>query len=478
MFSASRLFSGKILAAATAVTVGSNLTSLALVTRCLDQENSKTNATNKAKARIVVVGGGTAGIGMAALLQREGIKNVTLIEPKTVHYYQPLWTLVGGGVKSNTASVKPMETILPKGTKWLAQSVTKFSPETNRVTLDNGTVVDYDYLVVAAGIQSNWNTVPGVLEGLQNKDSGVVSVYHYDYCAKTWNEFQSLVVNNSKSEKSKLLFTMPPTPIKCAGAPQKIMWLLEDTLRHKGLRDKADIQFWVPGPSMFGIKYYSDKLEAIRQERGVVGKFRHELVKVDVANKVATFKNLDKANELVTVGYNLIHVVPHMSPPDFIKSSPLADSAGWMQVDQYTLQSPKYPNVFGLGDCTSTPNSKTAAAVTAQAPVVVYNLERAMERTNLDGKYNGYASCPLIIARNKVILAEFGYGGKIMETFGWTTGEFPYYLIGTEGALQQRFFYFLKEQFFPYVYWNLWTRGWWFGTHGPFKPNVRDTDKK
>ena len=420
---------------------------------------------------VLIVGGGTAGIGVAAMLQREGLKNVTIIEPKDVHYYQPLWTLVGGGIKPVEKSVKPMRVVLPKNTEWIQGKVSGFKPEENQVELEDGSKVNYDYLVVASGIQIDWNKIPGLVEGLEKEDSGVVSIYDYNFADKTWKTFESVVLKGDKSSPKNLLFTMSPTPIKCAGAPQKIMWLMEDTLRKKNLRSLATISFWTPGGSMFGVPYYSQKLEQIRQERGVVGKFLHELVAVDPENKVATFQNKD-TNKTVKESFDLLHVAPHMSPPDFLKKSPISDAAGWVDVDKHTMQSTKFNNVFGLGDCTNTPNSKTAAAITSQAPVVVHNLFRVMDGKPLDGFYSGYASCPLIVAHGRTILAEFGYGGKLMETFSRETGKFPLNLVGTEGALQQRFFYFLKEQLFPFVYWNLWTRGLWYGTNGPFKPSV------
>jgi NADPH-dependent 2,4-dienoyl-CoA reductase/sulfur reductase-like enzyme len=305
----------------------------------------------------------------------------------------------------------------------------------------------------------------------------VGSIYDYNYCSKVWREFSAIELD--KKKESNMIFTMPNTAVKCAGAPQKIMWLLEDYLERQGLNKLVNIEFIVPGPSMFGIKYYAEKLDKIRVERGITGMFRHELVSLDVDKKEATFKNLDKGGELVKKSYDLIHVCPNMSAPDCIQKSKLANQAGWVDVDKHTMQSTKYSNVFALGDCASTPNSKTAAAITSQAPVLVHNLGKEMEKSQLNGSYNGYASCPLILGRNKVMLAEFGYDGKLMETFNRETGKFPYNLLGTEGAIPERAFYFLKEQFFPFVYWNLWTYGRWYGTNGPFKPDVvKKEDKK
>lgn len=453
---------------AVAATVGMSTTVSSLA---LCNGDAKKDVKNQ---RIVIVGGGTAGIGVAAMLTNAGMKNVTIIDPAEKHFYQPYWTLVGAGLKHNFDSQKDMRDCIPRGVTWLKKSVTTFQPEQNKVSLADGSTVDYDYLVVAAGIQIDWDKIPGLKEGLEKEDSGVVSIYDYKFSEKTHRTYQEL-----KNSAKRMLFTMSPTLIKCAGAPQKIMWLLEDTLREDKLRDKVSVEFWTPGGGMFGIKKYSDQLEVIRKERGVVGEFRQQLVSIDVANKIATFKHLDTGVESQQQ-FDLLHVCPHMSSPAFLKASPLANADGWVEVDKHSLQSTKFRNIFGIGDCTNTPNSKTAAAITSQAPVLVHNLTRLIhnnvnnDNLPLDGKYKGYASCPLIVAKNRVILAEFGYDGKIMESFNPEYGKFPMTLLGQDGALQQRFFYWLKEQFFPFAYWKMWIHGYWYGTNGPFKPDVTE----
>jgi NADPH-dependent 2,4-dienoyl-CoA reductase/sulfur reductase-like enzyme len=421
--------------------------------------------------KVVIVGGGTAGIGVAAMLRNKGMKSVVVVEPSDKHYYQPLWTLVGAGIKDNKDSVKPMADVIPSGVTWVNKAVQTFQPDQNQITLADGSTVDYDYLVVAAGMQLDWNKIPGLVEGLKKPDSGVVSMYDFNYSKKTWDSFRAIA-----KEAKRMLFTMPTTLIKCAGAPQKIMWLLEDELRTMGLRDRVSVEFWVPGAAMFGIKYYSDQLEQIRKDRGVKASFRQDLVSLDVEKKVATFKALD-TNTLTEQSYDFIHVTPPMSAPDFIKTSPLSNQDGWVEVDKNTLQSTKFPNIFGIGDCTNTPNSKTAAAVISQSSVLVHNLNAVIENKPMDGYYRGYASCPLIIKKGRVILAEFGYGGKLMESFHPDTGKFPLSLLPT-GDISQAFFYFLKEQVFPVAYWTMWVRGNWHGANGPFWPDVtiRDDD--
>ncbi|CAB9519459.1 Sulfide:quinone oxidoreductase, mitochondrial [Seminavis robusta] len=273
--------------------------------------------------RIVIVGGGTGGIGVAAMLRNEGMKNVTLIEPKDVHYYQPLWTLCGGGVKNVSESAKPMKDILPKGTNWVQNKVESFQPTENKITTADGKKIEYDYLVVAAGIETKFDQVPGLQEGLEGKDSGVVSIYDYNWADKTFKTFQRVSGSGAFGDKQKAnyLFTFSPTVLKCAGAPQKIMWLLEDTLRSQGKRDQANITYWTPGGTMFGVKYYSDKLNKIREDRGVEAKFKQQLVKIDPENKVATFENVD-TKEKVEQPFDMLHVAPHMYAPAFLQGSP------------------------------------------------------------------------------------------------------------------------------------------------------------
>jgi NADPH-dependent 2,4-dienoyl-CoA reductase/sulfur reductase-like enzyme len=422
---------------------------------------------NKSK-RIVVIGGGTAGIGVSAMLGNEGFTNVSCIEPKDKHYYQPIWSMVGCGAADNSVSVRNMKDVFPSNAKWIQNSASNIDAENNIVTLADGTKMEYDYLVVAAGLEADWTALPGLDEAMKDEKSGVVSIYDYHYAEKTWNTIRNFT-------KGRALFTMPTTPVKCPGAPQKIMWQMEERLRDHRMRDNCDVEWWVPGGAMFGVKKYSDMLDILQKERNIIPHFKHALQSIDGPNKVAVFKDL-VTGEMKSEKYDMLHVVPPLAPPHVVKSSPLAAPSGFVEVDKHTLQSTKFPNVFALGDCTTTPNSKTAAAVTKQAPILVHNMQQVMNGQPANAKYNGYASCPLITGKNQVILAEFGYDGKIMETFDPKTGKFPYTWIGQEGYFQKRFFYWMKKDMFPYVYWNLWTKGKWFGSSGPFKPNVLENN--
>lgn len=392
--------------------------------------------------RILIVGGGTAGIAVATRLRAAGQRDIALIEPSTKHYYQPLWTLVGGGIVSKERSGRDESRFIPKQVTWIQHAVTSFQPDDNAVTLDSRERIGYDFLVVAPGIQVDWDRVEG-LEATLGRN-GVSSNYRYDLAPLTWQFIRSF-------RGGTALFTFPAGPIKCAGAPQKIMYLAADYWRKHHV--KATIVYACAAPAIFGVKAYQEPLNRVIARYGIETKFNHNLVAVDGEKKTATFAIVgSESNERVTLGFDVMHAVPPQSAPDFIKRSPLAETdgpqKGYVKVDKGTMQSPLYRNVFALGDAGSTPNSKTGAAIRKQAPVVVANMLATMNERPMQASYDGYASCPLVTAYGKVILAEFDYDGT-------PTPSVP--LIDT--TKERWSMYMLKRHGLPWMYWNLMMRG-------------------
>ncbi|MEZ4384513.1 MAG: FAD/NAD(P)-binding oxidoreductase [Nannocystaceae bacterium] len=387
---------------------------------------------------VVIVGGGSAGMSIAARLAAmpDG-PSVALIEPSTKHYYQPIWTLVGGGIFPREVSEREQGDLVPFGVEWIRDRVATFDPDNSRIQLDGGDVIEYGDLVVALGIQCNWGAIKGLQETL-GKD-GVSSNYSYDTVEATWRFIDGFRGGNA-------LFTFPSTPIKCAGAPQKIMYLAEEHFRRKGVRAKTKVMYMSATAGIFGIPKYKAALEKIVAARGIEGHYRRNLVEVRASSREAVFEHLDEGTTEV-VKYDMMHVTPPQGPPDVIKRSPLANAAGWVEVDDHTLQHTRYANVWSSGDCSSLPVSKTGAAVRKQVPVLVDNLIARREGRALTGSYDGYASCPLVTGRGKVILAEFGYGGKIMESFPFDQAQERYSM------------YVLKAYGLPKLYWHGMLRG-------------------
>jgi sulfide:quinone oxidoreductase len=395
-----------------------------------------------ARHNIVIVGAGTAGTTVAARLRRSGAQDVALVDPGAEHYYQPLWTLVGGGLASASASVRPRSATIPDGVTWIRAGVTGVDPEGRTVTLDNGDEVGYEQLVLCPGIQLNWGKVEGLEDTLG--ENAVSSNYRYDLAPKTWN-----LIRGTKSGTA--IFTQPAGPIKCAGAPQKIAYLAADYWKDQGVLDDIDVHLVLPTPGMFGIKHFSDQLHEIATKRyGMTVHFDSDLAAVDGPGRVATIRSLP-TGETTDLPYTMMHVTPPQSGPDWAK--PLAgaeDPFGYIAIDQNTLQHVRHPEIFALGDAGSSPNSKTGAAVRKQAPVVVENLRAAAEGRTLTASYGGYASCPLTTGRNKLLLAEFDYTMQ-------PTPSNP--LPWPDTTREVTDFHMFKKVGLPTLYWNFMLKG-------------------
>ncbi|XP_064222083.1 sulfide:quinone oxidoreductase, mitochondrial isoform X2 [Aotus nancymaae] len=322
---------------------------------------------------VLVLGGGSGGITMAARMKRKvGAENVAIVEPSERHFYQPIWTLVGAGVKQLSSSGRPTASVIPSGVEWIKARVVELNPDKNCIHTDNGKEVSYRYLIIALGIQLDYEKIKGLPEGFAHPKIG--SNYSVKTVEKTWKALQDFKEGNA-------IFTFPNTPVKCAGAPQKIMYLSEAYFRK----------------------------------------------------------------------YEMLHVTPPMSPPDVLKTSPVADAAGWVDVDKETLQHKRYPNVFGIGDCTNLPTSKTAAAVAAQSGILDRTISLIMKNQTPTKKYDGYTSCPLVTGYNRVILAEFDYKAEPLETFP------------VDQSKERLSMYLMKADLMPLLYWNMMLRGYWGG---------------
>lgn len=389
---------------------------------------------------VVVVGGGAGGIAAAAsILSRDKRLNLAIIDPADKHYYQPGWTMVGGGIFQPVTTGRPMSSVIPSGATWIKQAVAGFDPDNNTVQLDDDSQLHYDRMVVAPGLKLNWEGVEGLKESLGK--NGVTSNYTYETAPYTWKLVQEL-------KSGKALFTQPTMPIKCAGAPQKAMYLSADYWVKQGLINSIDVQFYTATPGLFGVAAYVPALMKYVEKYQAGLHFQHNLVKIDGDKKIATFQNAD--GDTVESDYDMIHVCPPQVAPDFIRESPLADASGWIDVDQNTLQHKRYENIWSLGDGMNAPNAKTAAAARAQAPVVAINLlHHAGKLPNLC-HYDGYGSCPLTVERGKIVLAEFGYGGMLKPSF-------PKFLLDGEKPTQLA--WFLKAKMLPWIYWEAMLKG-------------------
>ncbi len=413
--------------------------------------------------QILIIGGGTAGITVAAqLLRKDPTLDVAILEPSEQHYYQPAWTLVGAGTFDMADTIRPEKDYIPHNATWIKAYAETLDPDNNVVVTRDGMSISYDYLVVAAGIQLDWGAIPGLKESVGTK--GVCSNYDAQYAEYTFETLQNF-------KGGTALFTQPATPIKCGGAPQKIMYLAEEYFRKQGIRNKTNVVFATPGSVIFGVKKFAKTLNEIIAERDITALYYHKLVEIRPDTKEAVYQitsdpsgcglledvtkklHITQTGETtVVIPYDMIHTAPPQSAPDFVKRSPLAkagDPYGFVDVDKHTLQHNKYPNVFALGDVAALPTAKTGAAVRKQAPAMLATLLREMKhpKANGIGHYTGYSSCPLVTGYSKMVLAEFDYDNNPMPSFPFDTSKERYSM------------WLLKKYGLPFMYWNLMLKG-------------------
>jgi eukaryotic sulfide quinone oxidoreductase len=342
-------------------------------------------------------------------------------------------------------SYQTMQNTLPVLAKWKKDRAASFDPKSNIVQTENGDTIQYEYLVVATGIETHYDAIPGLVDALKVPKGPVSSIYSPLYVNRVYESFQAFKNGNA-------IFTFPSSPVKCPGAPQKICYIFEHYLRRNKKRQGAKIFYNTSLPNIFGVKHYADALWKVAKKRDITVNVRTNLVEILPNGRQAIFENLD-TKERATIDFNLLHVTPPMSTPLALRKNAgdLVNDAGFVDVNKYSMQHVKYENIFAIGDCSSSPNSKTAAAAAAQCQVVYKNLMSVIEERPLERSYDGYASCPLVTGYSSCILAEFDYDLKPLESFP------------IEQAKERYSMFVLKKNFMPFLYWHVMMNGLWNG---------------
>lgn len=412
--------------------------------RVENMNNKARSSVGENKFDVVIVGAGSGGIAVAASLRKRNKSlNIVLIEPSKDHYYQPGWTMVGGGIFDVQSTCRKTQDLIPTGVSWIRHSVSSFEPADNVVVLDDGSKISYQELIVAPGLKLDWAAIEGLEDALGK--NGVTSNYRYDLAPYTWKLVQGM-------DKGKAIFTQPPMPIKCAGAPQKALYLsASEWFKSKKIKN-IDIDFYNAGNVLFGVQAYVPALMSYIKKYQANLMFSHTLVKVDGESKIAWFKtrNAEGRDEVVEAEFDFLHVCPPQRAPDFIRDSELSDDVGWLDVDPSTLQHRRYANIWGVGDIINTSNAKTMAAARKQAPVVAQNVANVFANKEARVAYDGYGSCPLTVERGKIVLAEFTYGGTLAPSF-------PKWL--NDGTKPTAFSWVLKANILPFIYWHAMLKG-------------------
>lgn len=383
---------------------------------------------SKVKAKIVIVGGGAAGITMAAYLSDKlRHDDITIIEPNEIHHYQPGYTFIASGTFTPDEILKPTDKLIPKGVKWLKDRVVELNPDNNSVITAQNGKVNYDFLVLVPGCVTDFSQIEGLSKETLG-DGNIHSIYDFEGAKMCYEALQKL----PEKKQGRLIFTDTYTKLKCGGAPKKITLLTEDFLKKEERREGFQFDYFCNSTNLMTPKIFGDRLQELYDERDVATHYKHRLVSVNPSAKKAVFQLLEEptqarlpvteATKLVTVDYDFLHVTPPMGTPDFVRNSPFAITegelrhGGWAKVDNETLINQDYPNVVIFGDAAGLGTSKTGAAIRMQAPVAAANLVSVMEGQEPKEKYDGYSACPIVTEYGKVLMCEFGYDKKLLPT--------------------------------------------------------------
>ena len=366
-------------------------------------------------ARIIILGAGAAGTAFAnRLVERLDGARITIVDSRKEHLYQPGLSLIGAGLKPARYALSTTAEWLPAGIDWLQEPAAEIDPLGKTVTTAKGTRIAYDYLVVATGLTLDYAAIEGFSLDMIGRD-GVGSVYAgADHAARTWAAAARFAEQGGQG-----LFTRPDTEMKCAGAPLKHTFLIDDIARTRGGRPKSEITYFSNNEALFSVPIVHEKVRMLFENRQIATAYSHVLTAIDAGRKLATFRTPEGPVERP---YDYIHVIPPMRAPDVVRDSPLpwADKwvgQSWVEVDKATLRHPRFPEVFALGDVAGVPKGKTAASVKWQIPVVEDHLIAAIEGREGTARYNGYTSCPMITRVGRAMLVEFDYNNNLVESF-------------------------------------------------------------
>ena len=379
----------------------------------LSLRSRQARAAIKTTARIVIAGSGLGGLAAANRLAREldGAK-ITIVDRKEIHNYQPGYTLVATGVWPVEKVSDRNADLMPAGVEWVKEMVSEFDPEANAIVTDAGRRIEYDYLIVATGLQLDFGQIEG-MDVAAIGTNGLGSVYPSPQAAQaTWQAMDAY-----RKKGGKALMTLPATPLKCAGAPLKMTFMVVDRLQQAGTRDRSDVQFHSALDNIFSVPRINQEVLERWDRLKVPVTFNSKLVAVDIGARRATVTSPE--GERTELDYDFIHVVPPMRAPDAVKNSPLSwkeggfAAGGWLEVDKETLRHRRFPNVFGIGDINGTPKGKTAATVKKSTPLVVQNLLDVIAGREPSLKFDGYTSCPLLLREGAALLVEFDYENRL-----------------------------------------------------------------
>jgi sulfide:quinone oxidoreductase len=372
---------------------------------------------NTSKVKIVIIGGGIAGIATASKLSQQlDQAKITILEPnKDSTQYQEGYTFLASGIWEKDDVIYKRDDFIPRGVTLIKEKAVEFNPDYNTITTDNGRKLKYDFLVVAAGVKLNYSAIKGLEEVGEAYSTGdntlvskiltslnVSSVYTINSAEDTWKNIQQLVENGKKNKNLNALFTTPNTQIKAAGVSFSMMNMVYSRLKQSSLHTHTQISYYTSNNFLLPIKKYNENMIEKLTIKNIDYFYKHNLTQIK--NNQAIFNNNIKQD------FNFLHITPPMKAPDELGKSLIGSKDGWIPVDKESLQHLEYKNIFALGDIANIPFGKTAGSIRKQYPIVVNNIlsiikNGKISKTNL--KYDGYTIYSILTGIETAMFIQF-----------------------------------------------------------------------
>ena len=357
---------------------------------------------------VLIVGGGNAGISLAARLLRDGVQDVAVVESESVHRYRPLLSYVAAGEATMDSLEKPAAQVMPPGCTWIPERVVEVDPAAPAVVTDSGRRIACTTLVVCPGLEEDWDAVPGLREAYAAGWAG--SSFVVESAPRVWPALRDLT-------SGRVVFTMPPEPAPCGATALKPLLMACDHWRRSGVLEALDVHLVLPGPTPLGVPEADRELGRTLARYGV-----HVLREARVA-ELTELTGLDErrvavatpGGEVVLDGVAYAHVVPHYRAPRWVAESELAGAgaAGQVEVDPETMRHRRHPQVWALGDVADLGIRPSGGALRRQVAVLAHNLRHP---EGPEQRYDGYTVMPVTVARQRLMFVEVDREGRQQQS--------------------------------------------------------------
>ena len=359
---------------------------------------------------------------------------ITLVDKHKTHYYQPGFLFIPFGIYNKYDVIKPKSDFFPAGINVIYASIDRIDGDNNKVILEDSKVLNYDFLIIATGAQTNPDETPGLNEELWYKN--IFDFYTVEGAVALREFFKSW-------EGGHLVLNIAELPFKCPVAPLEFVFLADAYFHEIGIRDKVEISYVTPLPGAFTKPQATKMLGELLDEKNIKVIPEFYLERVDNKNKkIISYDEQE-------IPFDVLTIVPVNMGSDVIERSGLGDDLNFVPTDKYTLRSEKYENIFVLGDASNIPTSKSGSVVHFSSDVLFENLMSAIEGRPLMAKFDGHSNCYIETGFGKGSIIDFNYDTEPLP------GTFPLPGIGPFGLLKNTKMNHYGKVLFRWMYWHI-----------------------